>query len=37
MRDVQSAMGHANLETTMGYITPDAQRVRSPLELLVQH
>lgn len=31
VRDVQSAMGHANLETTMGYITPDALRVRSPL------
>ena len=30
--DVQAAMGHKHLDTTMGYVTPDAIRVASPLE-----
>jgi integron integrase len=34
VRDVQNAMGHANLNTTMVYLTPDAMRVPSPLALL---
>jgi site-specific recombinase XerD len=32
VRDVQSALGHKQLNTTMGYVHPDAMRVRSPLE-----
>lgn len=31
IRDVQSALGHKQLDTTMGYVHPDAMRVRSPL------
>jgi integrase/recombinase XerD len=32
VRAVQAAHGHQNLETTMGYIHPDALSVGSPLE-----
>lgn len=32
IRDVQAAMGHANMETTAGYLTPQALNVLSPLE-----
>jgi len=32
VRDVQAAMGHKHLDTTMRYITPDAMRVASPIE-----
>ena len=34
VRDVQVAMGHAHLETTMGYLTPEVARVVSPLEAI---
>lgn len=33
-RTIQRVMGHAQLETTMGYIHRDVQRARSPLELV---
>jgi integron integrase len=32
VRDVQEALGHAHLDTTMGYIHAEPLRVRSPLE-----
>lgn len=32
-RAIQQAMGHAQLETTMGYLHAEAMSVRSPLEL----
>jgi site-specific recombinase XerD len=32
VRDVQAVMGHASLETTMGYLHAEAGRVVSPLE-----
>ena len=32
-RAIQQAMGHSNLETTMGYLHAEAMSVRSPLEL----
>jgi site-specific recombinase XerD len=32
VRDVQAALGHSSLETTMGYLHPEPSRVRSPLE-----
>jgi integrase len=32
IRDVQSALGHKSLETTMGYVHSDGLRVVSPLE-----
>ena len=31
VRDVQVAMGHASLETTMGYLHAEAGRVPSPM------
>ena len=31
-RNLQEAMGHAQLETTMRYLTPSAAGVRSPLD-----
>lgn len=34
VRTIQRVMGHANLETTMGYIHRDVQKARSPLEIL---
>jgi integron integrase len=34
VRDVQEAMGHVSLETTMGYLHSEAKRVASPLERL---
>lgn len=34
VRDIQVTMGHAQLETTMGYLTPETDRVPSPLETL---
>jgi site-specific recombinase XerD len=36
VRDVQEVMGHAHLETTMGYLSSEAERVRSPLDVLVE-
>lgn len=33
VRDVQECLGHASLETTMGYVHPVAGRVVSPLEV----
>lgn len=33
-RAIQQAMGHSNLETTMGYLHAEAMSVRSPLEQL---
>jgi len=33
-RAIQQAMGHANLETTMGYLHAEAMSVRSPLEVV---
>lgn len=35
VRDVQEVMGHASLETTMGYLHAEAGRVQSPLESLM--
>jgi integrase len=32
-RAIQQAMGHSNLETTMGYLHAEAMSVRSPLEV----
>lgn len=32
-RAIQQAMGHSNLETTMGYLHAEAMSVRSPLEM----
>jgi len=32
IRDVQAALGHKHLDTTMRYVTPDALNVPSPLE-----
>jgi len=32
VRDLQSALGHKHLDTTMRYVTPDAMKVRSPIE-----
>ena len=32
IRNLQAALGHKHLETTMGYVTPDALHVRSPLD-----
>lgn len=34
-RALQQAMGHASLETTMGYLHADAMNVRSPIECFV--
>ena len=34
VRDVQVAMGHSSLETTMAYLHTEAGRVESPLECL---
>ena len=34
IRDVQAAMGHKYIDTTAGYITPNALRVESPLKEL---
>lgn len=36
IRDLQDTMGHASLETTMGYLRAEAGNVRSPLEVLAQ-
>lgn len=33
IRDVQEVLGHAHLDTTMGYIHAEACRVKSPLEV----
>lgn len=33
-RAIQEAMGHASLETTMGYLHAESLSVRSPLETL---
>lgn len=35
VRDVQAVMGHASLETTMGYLHAESGRVVSPLDSLV--
>jgi len=32
VRDVQSALGHKSIETTMGYVHPDGLRIVSPLD-----
>jgi site-specific recombinase XerD len=32
-RAIQQAMGHAQLETTMGYLHAEALSVKSPMEL----
>ena len=34
VRDVQSALGHVSLETTMGYLHAEAGRVPSPLDAI---
>jgi site-specific recombinase XerD len=34
VRDIQTVMGHSHLETTMGYLTAETNRVESPLETL---
>jgi site-specific recombinase XerD len=34
VRDVQEAMGHVSLETTMGYLHTSAEALRSPLDAL---
>lgn len=34
IRSLQEALGHAHLDTTMGYLCADAMAVRSPLDLL---
>jgi integrase/recombinase XerD len=34
IRDIQVALGHRSLETTMGYCHADVDRVRSPLETI---
>jgi site-specific recombinase XerD len=34
VRDVQSLLGHASLETTMIYVHGDGERVRSPLDAM---
>ena len=34
VRAIAEAMGHASLETTMGYLHAEAQSVRSPLEAM---
>jgi len=31
VRDLQVVLGHVSLETTMGYVHPEASRVISPL------
>lgn len=36
VHDVQQAMGHAHLDTTMGYLHPQSSRVASPLEAIFQ-
>jgi integron integrase len=36
VRDVQAVLGHASMETTMGYLHAEAERVRSPLDVLPQ-
>lgn len=33
-RAIQQAMGHSQLETTMGYLHAEAMSVRSPLEFV---
>lgn len=33
-RDLQSSLGHSQLETTMRYLTPQACAVPSPLKML---
>jgi integrase len=33
-RAIQKAMGHASLETTMGYLHAESLSVQSPLEVL---
>ena len=35
VRDVQVVMGHSNLETTMGYLHTEAERVASPLDSML--
>lgn len=34
IRDLQEILGHNSLETTMIYVHPDRERVRSPLDNL---
>ncbi len=34
VRDIQEVMGHNSLETTMGYLHPEAERVRSPIDAM---
>lgn len=34
VRDVQVLMGHKSLETTMGYLHSESDRVASPLDLM---
>ena len=33
-RDIQEALGHRKLDTTMQYLTPSASGVRSPLDAM---
>ncbi|MDD2637255.1 MAG: tyrosine-type recombinase/integrase [Bacteroidales bacterium] len=35
VRDIQAVMGHNSLETTMGYLHPEADRVPSPIDSMV--
>ena len=34
VRDIQDALGHSHINTTMGYLTPTSCSVNSPLELI---